>query len=34
MEYLAPRGTFDDVPHDEMMRVWRELDPHLFADRP
>lgn len=34
MEYLAERGTYDDFPHEEMLRVWREVYPHFFGDAP
>lgn len=29
MEYLADRGHHDDLPYDEMVRVFKELYPHL-----
>jgi transglutaminase-like putative cysteine protease len=32
MEYLNDRGVHDDLPHEEMVRVWRELYPHLFGE--
>ncbi len=31
MEYLRDRGVYDDFPYDEMIRVWREVYPHLFG---
>jgi transglutaminase-like putative cysteine protease len=34
MEYLTDRGTYDDLPVDEMERVWREVYPHLFGLAP
>lgn len=30
MEYLCDRGVHADLPHDELVRVWREQYPHLF----
>jgi hypothetical protein len=30
MEYLRDRGTYDDFPFDEMMRVKHEVYPHFF----
>lgn len=30
LEYVRDRGTYDDFPRDEMLRVWREVYPHLF----
>lgn len=30
MEYLCDRGVHDDLPYDELVRVWRSLYPHLF----
>lgn len=32
LEYLRDRGTYDDFPYDEMMRVWGEVYPHFFGD--
>jgi transglutaminase-like putative cysteine protease len=34
MKYVTERGTFDDFPYDEMLRVWREFYPHLFGNEP
>ena len=31
MTYLRDRGTYDDFPFGEMLRVWREVYPHLFG---
>lgn len=31
LEYLADRGVHDDFPYDEMIRVWREVYPHLVS---
>lgn len=31
LEYLKDRGVYDDFPYDEMMRVWREVYPHLVS---
>lgn len=31
MEYVRDRGTYDDFPHDELLRVWREVYPHFFG---
>ena len=31
LEYLRDRGVYDDFPYDEMLRVWREIYPHMFA---
>ena len=31
LEYLKDRGTYDDFPHEEMLRVWRETYPHFFG---
>lgn len=31
MEYLKDRGTYDDFPLDEMLRVFRELYPKLMS---
>ncbi len=31
LEYVRDRGMHDDLPYDEMMRVWRETYPHLYA---
>jgi transglutaminase-like putative cysteine protease len=33
LEYLRDRGTYDDFPYDEMMRVWAEVYPHFFPDQ-
>jgi transglutaminase-like putative cysteine protease len=30
LEYLKDRGVWDDFPYDEMVRVWREVYPHLM----
>jgi hypothetical protein len=30
MEYLRDRGTYDDFPFDELLRVKREVYPHVF----
>lgn len=30
LEYRGDRGTFDDFPYEEMLRVWREVYPHFF----
>jgi len=32
MEYLCQRGEHDDLPYEEMVRVWRATYPHLFGD--
>ena len=34
MEYLTDRGTFEDFPYEEMIRVWKEVYPHFFDDAP
>ncbi len=31
MTYLDDRGVFDDFPHAEFLRVWRETYPHLAS---
>ncbi len=31
LEYLCDRGTYDDFPYEEMLRVWTEVYPHLMA---
>lgn len=30
MQYLTDRGVHDDLPYDELVRVWHELYPHLY----
>ena len=30
MRYVRQRGTYDDFPYEEMVRVWKETYPHLF----
>jgi len=32
MEYLCDRGIHDDLPFDELVRVWREHYPQMFVD--
>ncbi len=32
MEYLCDRGVHDDLPYDELIRVWHESYPHLFDE--
>lgn len=32
MEYLYDRGVHDDLPYDELLRVWHELYPHMFEE--
>jgi transglutaminase-like putative cysteine protease len=31
LEYLTDRGVWDDFPFDEMIRVWREIYPHIMG---
>jgi transglutaminase-like putative cysteine protease len=31
LEYLRPRGVYDDFPHEELLRVWKETYPHLLG---